>query len=134
MKTPVPHALPGFFHYYNLVGLHWFPLCTPPTTATINTHTYTHIHTQWYKCDRYRGSSCWRGVLSKFLFHTHTFLSTQGSTAAQMLMKAQCVEIGCVGGVPLGCYSFCRGAKGPPSCSWPFPCCHPDRHNVCVCQ
>lgn len=37
-------------------------------------------------------------------------------------------------GMPLGCYSFCRGAKGPPSCCLPFPRCHPNGPSLCVCD
>lgn len=36
--------------------------------------------------------------------------------------------------MPLGCYSFCRGVKGPPSCCLPFPSRHPNRPSVCVCE
>lgn len=36
--------------------------------------------------------------------------------------------------MPLGCYSFCRGAKGPPSCCLPFPRCHPNGPSLCVCD
>ena len=34
--------------------------------------------------------------------------------------------------MPLGCYSFCRGAKGPPSCCLPFPRCPPNGPSVCA--
>lgn len=36
--------------------------------------------------------------------------------------------------MPLGCYSFCRGVKGPPSCCLPFPSCHPNGPSVHVCE
>lgn len=34
--------------------------------------------------------------------------------------------------MPLGCYSFCGGAEGPPSCCLPFPRCHPGGRRVCA--
>lgn len=36
--------------------------------------------------------------------------------------------------MPLVCYRFCRGLKGPPSCYLPFPRCHPNGAGVCVCE
>ena len=105
-----------------LVYLSSFFLSASLKKESLHTHTekkWTHSHTQSYT------QGCWEHeatatgtevVISRDSYaHSHSCASLPAHkhTPTQPHMQAQSVKIGW-GGCPPGCYSFCRGAKGPP--------------------